>query len=305
MKKKSAYLVLTLFLVVLTLAGCKDTKEEQTILKGRITIIVDEEIFPIVEDAYWVFRSQYPAEIQFDSLPESEAINALLSGKTDVGILSRRLSSAEERKFTSKGIKPRITPFAKDAVIFLTNSASKDTVIDLQEIIAFLKGKESTIKKLVFENPNSGTVRYMDSVAGLNKSPKKNVYSLDSHESVLKYIAQNKDVIAVTSLNPVLQPYEKWAPFTDKVKVMAVRNVKSNNDPVSYFKPSQTNIATGDYPLTRTLYVLNYQGTAGLGTGFASYIAGPDGQRLILKSGLLPIRVPARIINIRKEINTK
>ena len=52
------------------------------------------------------------------------------------------------------------------------------------------------------------------------------------------------------------------------------------------------------YPLTRSLYVINCEGGTGLGTGFASFIAGERGQRIVLKSGLLPDSIPSREINI-------
>lgn len=301
--KKVAFLVVAV--ICLWLSGCKQNPDEQTIIKGHTKILVDEEVFPIVEDAYWVFRTQYPAEITMDSLPESESVNALLSGKAEVAILSRKLTPGEERKFTFKGIKPRITPFAKDAVVFLTNTASTDSTVNLSDVIRFLRGEASPVKKLVFENPNSGTKRYLDSLAGTNSKPRENVYALESHEAVLKYISENENVIAVTALNPLLQPYEKWEKYSRKVRVMGVRNVKSATSNDTYYKPNQTNLALGTYPLIRTLYVLNYQGKAGLGTGFASYIAGPDGQRIVLKSGLLPVHMPSRVINIRKEINIK
>jgi phosphate transport system substrate-binding protein len=56
--------------------------------------------------------------------------------------------------------------------------------------------------------------------------------------------------------------------------------------------------------LARDLYIINCQGYSGLGMGFASFVAGDIGQRIILKSGLLPIRTPGRkisfIINNKK-----
>ena len=72
-----------------------------------------------------------------------------------------------------------------------------------------------------------------------------------------------------------------------------------------YYKPNQANLGKGLYPLKRSIYVLNYQGFAGLGTGFASFVVGDIGQRIVLKSNLLPITIPERNINIRKEINKK
>lgn len=293
-----------ILVAALSLISCKGDKDDaETILKGKIRVLVDEEVFPIVEDAYWVFRTQYPAEIDLDSLPESETVNELLKETADVAVLSRKLTAAEERKFTAKGIKPRITPFAKDAVVFITHVSTPDSIIELEDVVSLLQGKASPIDRLVFENPNSGTVRYMDSVAGVKKGPKKGVYSLDSHASVLKYIAKNPGAVAVVGLNPILQPYPEWEKLTSEIRVMSVRNVKKSDADVKAYKPNQSNIAEGKYPLTRTLYVLNYQGSAGLGTGFASYIAGHDGQRIVLKSGLLPVRIPARTITVRKEIN--
>jgi phosphate transport system substrate-binding protein len=39
--------------------------------------------------------------------------------------------------------------------------------------------------------------------------------------------------------------------------------------------------------------------------GFASFVAGETGQRIILKSGLVPLIMPSRNIVIRKEILKK
>jgi phosphate transport system substrate-binding protein len=36
--------------------------------------------------------------------------------------------------------------------------------------------------------------------------------------------------------------------------------------------------------------------------GFASYIAGENGQRILLKSGLSPIKFPSREINVKESI---
>jgi phosphate transport system substrate-binding protein len=40
---------------------------------------------------------------------------------------------------------------------------------------------------------------------------------------------------------------------------------------------------------------------SGLGSGFVSFVAGEKGQRIILKSGLVPATMPIRIIQTKKE----
>ena len=310
-KKRLTFLLCTFSVVlVLFFMACKNQetnpdKLEETILQGATTILVDESVQPIVEDEVAVFESQYNAKIKLINKPESEVINDLISDKAKIAILSRKLNTEEEKVFINKKLSPKITEFAVDAITLITNKNAKDTLVALQEVINLLQGKTSKIKGLVFENPNSSTVHYMNNLAGVGKEAKKNVFSLQSNEEVLKYVSENDGMIGVVGLNLIVQPPSKIQNYLDKVKVMAVRNVKSQANSDAYYKPSQSNIGAGLYPLERKLYMLNYQGKEGLGMGFASFVAGEIGQRIILKSGLLPVRIPSRIIQLRKEIEKK
>jgi len=48
---------------------------------------------------------------------------------------------------------------------------------------------------------------------------------------------------------------------------------------------------------------LNYQPNLGLGIGFSSFMTGDRGQRIVLKSGLLPATMPGRELIIRDGFN--
>jgi len=85
--------------------------------------------------------------------------------------------------------------------------------------------------------------------------------------------------------------------MVDKVNVLSVKDTNAT----AYFSPTQDNLASGNYPLARHLYIINCQGYAGLGMGFTSFLAGDRGQRIILKSGLMPERLPSRKILIRNK----
>ncbi|MDR6966563.1 phosphate transport system substrate-binding protein [Flavobacterium arsenatis] len=293
-----------IFSIVIYACKDKDNNEklEETVLQGTATIYVDQTLQPIVEDQTAVFESQYNVKLNLVNQSESEVVNALLTDKTQIAVLSRKLTKEEENHFNQKKIIPKITHFASDAIVFITNKASQDTLIDLQEVLNLLQEKESKIKALVFENPNSSIVSYMNNLAGVKNGQKKNIYSLNSHKEVLEYVSNNQGSIGVIGLNLLVQPFEDTKQYTDKIAVMSVRNVKSQPNNVLYYKPNQSNLGEGLYPLKRPIYMLNYQGTAGLGMGFASFVAGDIGQRIILKSGLLPVRIPSRELNIRKEI---
>ncbi|MBP6586872.1 MAG: substrate-binding domain-containing protein, partial [Flavobacterium sp.] len=162
-----------------------------------------------------------------------------------------------------------------------------------------MQGKSSKIKGLVFDNPNSSTVRYMKSLSGIESIPEKGVYSFKTNEEVIKFVAQNEGMVGVLGLNWLTQPMPDMQQFVDQVNVLSVKGLAGQK----YYEPSQNNIAEGKYPLARDLYIINGQGYSGLGMGFASFVAGDIGQRIVLKSGLLPAKVPGRKINIRNEIS--
>ncbi|WP_026706120.1 substrate-binding domain-containing protein [Flavobacterium soli] len=294
-------------LITVVVFACKEKSDqpeklEETILEGTATIYVDQTLQPIIEDQTDVFESQYRAKLSLVNKTESEIVNDLLSDKAQIAILTRKLTTQEENHFKQKKITPKVTHFASDAIVFVTNKNSNDTLIDLQEVINLLQEKESKIKGLVFENPNSSIVSYMNNLAGVKNGQKKNIYSLNSQNEVLEYVTKNPGTIGVIGLNILVQPYSETEQYLDNISVMSVRNVKNQPNSTMYYKPNQSNLGEGLYPLKRPIYMLNYQGKDGLGMGFASFVAGEIGQRIILKSGLLPVRIPSRELNVRNEL---
>jgi phosphate transport system substrate-binding protein len=276
--------------------------DKESILKGSTTIFVDETLTPIIEDQVAVFESTYDAKIKIVSKSEIELVNNLFKEKSGIAIMTRNLTLNENKIFEQKKITPKITKFATDAIAFISNKSNKDTLVELKSIIEFMQGKpNSSIKGLVFDNPNSSTVRYMNDLAGIKAIPEKGVYSFKTNQEVIKFVAKNNGMIGVVGVNWLSQPMPDMQQYVDKVNVLSVKSITG----VNFYSPSQNNIAEGKYPLARDLYIINGQGYSGLGMGFASFVAGDIGQRIILKSGLLPVRIPGRKINIRNEISNE
>lgn len=299
--------VITMIIVMITVfLACKDKKEtdnQETILTGEINLYVDQTLQSLVEGQIEVFESQYNAKIHLTAKSESEIVNDLLSGKTNMAVLTRRLTKEEENYFTNKKIIPRVSHFASDAVVFIRNKKSNDTLLDLEDVYNLLHGKPSKVKNLVFENPNSSVVTYMNRWANVTAGAKENVYSLNSTKEVLEFVTKNPEAIGVIGMDAMAEPYPEWQSLVDNLNVLSVKNVKNTPNNKFYYKPTQASLGAGLYPLKRSIYVLNYQGFAGLGTGFASFVVGDIGQRIVMRSNLLPITIPERNINIRKKIN--
>jgi len=276
---------------------------DETILKGSTSILVDETLLPIIADQVEVFESLYAgSKIKLIAKSEAESVLALAKDTSKIAILSRKLNPEEEKVFESKKITPRTTVFAIDAIAFISNKRNKDTLVALQDVVDFMKGNSnSNIKGLVFDNPNSSSVRYMNELSGLKEMPSKGIFSFKTNEEVIQFVSQNDGMIGIVGVNWLMQPSLKMQPIVDKVNLISVKGIGKT----AYYAPTQNNLAEGKYPLARDLYIINCQGYSGLGMGFASFIAGDIGQRIILKSGLLPIKIPGRNIKTRTQLENK
>ncbi len=298
------FLVPLLALLVLVV-GCKDNEkvnQQETILKGATSIIVDETLLPIIQDQIMVFESQYDAKITAVPRSEAEAIRAFTTDTARIIILSRKLTEQELKIFEQKKITAKQTKFASDGIALITNSKSKDSIVDMASVVAFLKGDKTTnIKGLVFDNPNSSTSRIITEMAGISKLPEDGAFSYNTNQEAIKFISENDGMIGVVGLNWLIEPELDSQEVLKNIKILAVKGLNSTE----YVTPSQNNIAEVRYPLARDLFIVNAQGFAGLGMGFGSFITGERGQRIILKSGLLPVKMPSRNILIRTTTQNK
>jgi phosphate transport system substrate-binding protein len=284
----------------LLLVSCNPpSKDAHTITTGRMSIVGDETFEPIIEDELAVFQHTYiHTEIKLISKPEKNAVMHLLEDSAKVAILARRLTDEETQFFESKQIIPKTTRFAIDGIALIANKNYPDSVITAKEVIQTLKGRPSTIETMVFDNPLSSTLRYMLELSQVKNMPTKGIYSLQSNADVIKYVHDNPRAIGVIGVNWMAQPDPELEEYTKKLKILAVKNQTGLPGDDGYYHPSQNNLALGKYAFSRDLFIINCQGVQGLGVGFAAFLAGERGQRIILKSGLLPDSIPPREINI-------
>ncbi|HEU4495759.1 MAG TPA: substrate-binding domain-containing protein [Flavobacterium sp.] len=296
-------LLFALFAVIfaaVSIHSCKNEKDKAGVLSEEATLYVDETVIPVIEDEKAVFESQNTARLNLIPQAETEILSAIQTGKPGLLIMSRVLTDKEQRIFADKKIVPKITQIAIDGIALIVNKKASDSIIELQNIINFMQGKKvSAIKGLVFDNPNSSTINYIKSLAGVEEVDGKNVFALKNNNEVIKYISENNGYIGAVGVNWITQPMPEMADYIANVRVLAVKNVKNSANPDQYYKPTQSNLGEGLYPLVRKIYMLNYEGKRGLGTSFATFAAGDIGQKIVLKSGLAPVRLELREVKVK------
>ncbi|PAW92909.1 hypothetical protein CKK33_05155 [Mucilaginibacter sp. MD40] len=293
--------------VILAVQGCGQSgsgnKKAQQPMDGFTSGIAqfsaDESFSPIIDEELFVFKSAFQdAKPVITYKPETGVISDLLNDKTRIIITSRLLDTMETGVLKRRALTPEVNKFATDAVAIIINRASNDTTTSVSEIKQMLNGKAKTDKSIVFDNPNSSLVRYLKTLSGNNELKQKNIYALSSNKEVIKYVSTHPNAIGITGFSWLNDPDKDYADAVEKVKIVGVKDDNSKTATNEYFKPSQTTLVQHTYPLSRSLYIIDCTGRKGLGAGFASFLASERGQRIILKSGLLPEVIPQREINI-------
>lgn len=266
---------------------------------GTAQFSADESFSPIIDEELFVFKSAFQdAKPVINYKPETAVISDLLNDKTRVIITSRLLDTMEMGVIKRRALTADVNKFATDAVAIIVNRASNDTTTSVAEIKQMLNGKAKTDKSIVFDNPNSSLVRYLKTLSGNSELKQKNIYALSSNKEVIKYVSTHPNAVGITGFSWLNDPDKDYADAVDKVKIVGVKDGNNKTAPNEYFKPSQTTLVQHTYPLSRSLYIIDCTGRKGLGAGFASFLASERGQRIILKSGLLPEVIPQREINI-------
>lgn len=303
--KNSINLLILSLLVLFTFQTCKQSKPKNyndTRNSGDALFVSDESFAPILDQELYIFKNDNPkANPTVVYRSETDAVRMLLRDSTRFGFLSRDLSADERNAIKAHNLTVGVKKFAVDAITIIANGASADTALTVGEIKKMLAGQTKTDRSIVFDNPNSSLVRYLKEFTGQTDFKQKNIFALKSSKDVIHYVSQHPDAIGITGFSWINDPDPDYADAAKKVKILAIRDENSKTASAAYFRPSQETLYLKQYPLLRYLYIVNCTGRNGLGYGFEHFIASDKGQRIILRSGLLPIAIPERNIIIHSD----
>ena len=305
-----------LLFVVLVVSGCRFFKGDpyrNTPTTGITSICADETFRPVIEAEIDVFKGIYGyTELDAKYVPERESFRQLLNGDVQLIVASRPLTVEETAFMKQKKIFPRQNKIATDAIALVVSPSSIDTLITVDQIRAILTGKltqwnqinpaSSAGKiKVVFDNEKSGIVKYLVDSICAGKLVTSNVFALEYNRDVIEYTSTHPGVLGFIGASWISNPDDSLhLSFHRKIRVVSVSN-DSRPDADNSYKPYQAYLVDKIYPLTRDIYIINAEPRNGLATGFSSFVASDKGQRIILKSGILPAIAPTRVINIRKD----
>lgn len=300
-------------LLILALLGtsCADRDKKGNLLDqttyGTITITVDESLKPLIEAEIDTFEATYhDAHLNVIYTNEDEAIRAVLQDSARMAIVTRSFTVDERSFLMNQQIDGKEQLIAKSGIALIVNRLSKDTLLTISDFKKILTGtnnlnaldKNFSSKPVVvvFDHPNSGIIRYLrDSVQQFDSLPAY-CYAVNGNPEVIDYVSRNPQAIGLIDVSWISDQDDSTAnSFLSSIKVVAL------SDERDYLQPYQAYIADRSYPLLRDIKILSREARMGLGSGFTAFVASERGQRIVLKSGIVPATMPIRIIQVSKE----
>jgi phosphate transport system substrate-binding protein len=293
---------------------------QDTPTSGTVAVSVDETFAPILQAQIDTFAKLYPnAHVKMSFQPEEKVMLDLINDKVKVAVVARELNAEEKAEFTKQTITPQVTRIGIDGLAIVLNRNNPDSLLTIAQLSDIFTGKTSKWSQIsgkkglsdinvVFDANRSSTTRFVKDSVTRGAALTSRVFAATSNPALLDYVATHPNAIGVVGVNWISDRDDPAAmKFANKVRVASI-TARPNPKPDDFIQPYQVHLAEKtpeqlaehpdlqNYPLRRNLYVISREARAGLGTGFASFVAGKNGQLIFQKSGLMPAQMQARIM---------
>ena len=296
------FIGLTLILGLLSGCGSKPNPEKEAAYqKAASFFVADESFYPILDEELYYFTTQTLDSITPVYINEQDAIKKVMKLETWLAFTTRDFTAKERQNLIDRKYMPRAIPIAYDGLAIIVNNANPDSCITITDFARILKGEVNNWKDIypqsklgeidvVFDNPLSSTVRWcVDSILGGQQfSTRKNIGAVKTSAAVIDYVEKHENSIGIIGSNWLNDKRDTTnITFKKNISVMGVSKMKTA-EKYNSWKPYQYYLYNGNYPLRRTIYALLNDTRNGIPSSFTHFIQLPKGQKIILRSGLLP-----------------
>jgi phosphate transport system substrate-binding protein len=316
--KENSRFIVTLWLILFAFIflttcrnkGTNNLPEGPT--SGTIRIEADESFQPVIDSQITTFTTLYRnAHVTAAYKPEKEIISDFLNDSTDVIVTSWAPSEELKKQLLNSQVLTKTILVAYDALALILNQSNKDTLLTYENVKDIFTGKITNWKQInpesklgniniIFDNNKSGNIRYFRERFNLPEQLPSGFYAVNNNPEVINYVTKSPGAIGILSVNWISDKDDKASvEFSEKVNIAAVSAEYLDHN--TFYKPVQGSIYDKSFPFVRKVNMVSRESFAGPGSGFIAWVAGELGQKIILKSGLVPATMPVRLVRISKK----
>jgi phosphate transport system substrate-binding protein len=297
---------------ILTLTSCGGGSSalQESPTRGDIKITADESFKPLIDTEVFTFTHLYGnARIKPQYKPEYDVINDFMRDSVKVIVTSKKLTDDQIQYLRDTLVIARTITFAYDALALVINKENYDSLLTYKSVRDIFLGNVVNWKDIdpkskrgkisvIFDNTKSGNIRYFKELFEIKDNLPGNFYALKNNADVIDFVSRNPDALGIVSVNWISDKHDSTSlSFIKKINVVAISQQFSNDG--YYYRPQQGFIYDKSYPFVREIYLISRETFKGLGSGFIQWATAEQGQRIVLKEGLVPATMPIRLVQIK------
>ncbi len=291
---------------LLALAACSggapDPRTDDSPTFGSVLVLADQDLRSVLENEQRMFEAIYAdAKLEIRYLPEGKLARAMLNDSIRAVFGYFLPGADQDAYFKTRSLSPYIESIATDAIAVVVSKGCPVDSLSLDEVRGILlNGALDTMETTaLFEAGSQGLARSLiDSLWGGDSVLLKGAIATVGVQEMIARVSEHSNTfgfLSFATISDLDNPAHRAV--RDQVKLLRISGAAGT----PALMPTQGSLADGHYPLRRSVYMIVTEGKSGLGTGFASFVAGHKGQRIILKLGIAPAHVPAREVMIVPE----
>lgn len=262
--------IMMLACVTLMMAtGCSNNSKVSTISMDGSTSM--EKVMGYLSESYMQENSD--VNITYNPTGSSAGIQAVIEGRSDIGLSSRDLKDQEKEELKE-------TVIAIDGIAIITNHQNPITNLSVEQLSRIFKGEITNWKEVngndapivcIGREAASGT---RDGFEAITNTVNQAVYSQE--------LTSTGDVIQTVSNNPNAIGYASIASVKDNVKMLTIDDIS----------PSVETIQNGSYKIQRNFVIVTKLNSPLTETTqkFYDFVTSPAADSLIEKAGVVPVK---------------
>jgi phosphate transport system substrate-binding protein len=288
--------------LIALLIGCS-TEQKETTTKGRLHIFIPESIAPVMIDEVDKFLNLYResgAQITYTIASSETAARHFVQDTGRIVFLPRQLTT-QEKEYVKK-MSPYFNELivAYDGIVVIVHPTNKLNQMTTTEIQRVLSGKVTRWEQLASSKPMKGTIKvyWQDSSDNLEYLEQRLLKNTKVSAKITRTFSDLLTIQSVEndpmSLGLVALSWIDSA--KSQAKILELGRTKEDADTTfapppetkeKFYSPHPAYIFRNYYPLKRAIYMYT-RTQVDLAVGFGTYVATAEGQKIILKHGLLP-----------------
>jgi phosphate transport system substrate-binding protein len=255
-------------------------QDETITVKGSDTMVI------LAQRWAEVYMGKHPeVSVQVTGGGSGTGISALINGTTDICDASRPMKKSEREKlkqrFNTLGVEIKS---AKDGLAVYVNDASPVQELTLAQLKDIYTGKTTNWKAvggpdakiiLYSRENNSGTYVYFKDNVLDGEDFSASAQNMPGTAAVVNAIAKDKNGIGYGG-----------AAYGKGIRFLKVKKDASSPG----YEPNAETVKSGDYPITRFLYMYTRSKPTGALKEYIDWILSSEGQEIVAKVGYFPVK---------------